>query len=74
MSYMPHVPCCEHEFGHPAIASGASAAAIVSIAVVFIVVGGNGRSVLRMCTQSPQHTRDPLELGEFPRFGEGGKK
>jgi hypothetical protein len=44
MSYMPHVPCCEHEFGHPAIASGASAAAIVSIAVVFIV--GEQRSTV----------------------------
>jgi hypothetical protein len=59
MSYMPHVPCCEHEFGHPAIASGASAAAIVSIAVVFIV-GEQRSTVANVNAKAPQHTRDPL--------------
>jgi len=37
MSYIPHEPCWEHEFGHPAIATGAMIDASVHIKVVFIV-------------------------------------
>jgi hypothetical protein len=40
MSYIPHEPCWEHEFGHPAIATGAMIDASVHIKVVFIVEGG----------------------------------